>query len=201
VDRARLEAFSDGVLAVAITLLVLDLPNAVPGRGSLADQWASDWPSFLAYLVSFLVIGVIWLNHHAVFKDIGRVDRPIQVMNLLLLLFATTIPFSTRSLSTFLLAGASDARLAGAVYGLVIEGVALTFGAICAWSWRAQLFQAHVSAAHARRAVAKFGIGSLVILGAIGAALVDPPLALAIHGGIAIFYTLDQPPGRTTNSH
>jgi uncharacterized membrane protein len=192
-DRARVEAFSDGVLAVAITLLVLDLPNAVPGGDSLADQWLTSWPAFAAYAVSFLVIGVIWLNHHAVFRDISRVDRTLLVLNLLLLLFVTTIPFSARSLATYLLVGGADARLAAVTYGLVIEGVALSFTAVCVWAWRQRLFHAHVTAIQARSAIVRFGGGSIVILGAVGAALISAPLSLAIHGGLALFYAFDQP--------
>ena len=74
-DRSRLEAFSDGVIAVAITLLALDLTVAGPGHGKLAHQLGEHWPAFLAYLISFFTIGIIWVNHHAVFDRL----RPCQV--------------------------------------------------------------------------------------------------------------------------
>ena len=192
--RTRLEAFSDGVLAVAITLLVLDLPNEVPGRDSLLDQWIGNWPAFAAYAVSFLVIGVVWLNHHAVFGGVARVDRVILVLNLLLLLFVTTIPFSAKNLASYLLTGDADARIAAAAYGLVIEGVALSFTAICAWGFRAQLLESHLDSAYARRRVRRFGVGSIVILGAVAVALVSAPFSLAIHAAIAVFYTVDRAP-------
>src|SRR6201992_2175879 len=91
--KGRVEAFSDGVLAVAITLLVLDLHVDTGGSESLAHQLGDKWPSFAAYVVSFFVIGVIWVNHHALFSLIASVDRTLLFYNLLLLMFVTTIPF------------------------------------------------------------------------------------------------------------
>src|SRR6266566_7316784 len=87
-DSARLEALSDGVMAIAITLLVLDL--RVPARdtlsdGDLASALGRQWPSYLAYVVSFLVIGIIWTNHHAMFGLVRQVDRGVLFANLLLL--------------------------------------------------------------------------------------------------------------------
>jgi len=74
-ERDRLEAFSDGVIAVAITLLALDLVIAGPGHGSLVKQLGDHWPSFVAYLISFFTIGIIWVNHHDLVKNIAHVDR------------------------------------------------------------------------------------------------------------------------------
>src|SRR6185437_983777 len=95
-DRSRLEAFSDGVFAVAITLLALDLAVAGPeGHGPLAEQLYHKWPAFLAYLISFFMIGIIWVNHHALVRQITKVDRTLLFLNLVLLLFVVLIPFST----------------------------------------------------------------------------------------------------------
>jgi uncharacterized membrane protein len=111
----RLEAFSDGVFAIAITLLVLDL--AVPPREhapdgeSLASALGHQWPSYFAYLVSFLVIGIIWVNHHAVFDRVRLVDRPVMFVNLALLLVVSAIPFPTHLLAEYLTAG-SDSHVA-----------------------------------------------------------------------------------------
>ena len=79
---ARLEAFSDGVFAVAITLLALDLAVAGPGHGSLAHQLADHWPSFVAYVVSFFVVGITWVNHHALVDTFVKVDRKLLFLNL-----------------------------------------------------------------------------------------------------------------------
>ena len=104
IGKQRLEAFSDGVLAVAVTLLVLDLHADPASLDSLAAQLRQEWPSFAAYLVSFFIVGVIWINHHALFALMARVDRLLMFYNLLLLLFVTTIPFTTSTLASWLVA-------------------------------------------------------------------------------------------------
>src|SRR6185369_4800250 len=103
-ETTRTEAFSDAVIAIAITLLVLDLH--VPVRQTLTEPLtkalAHEWPSYAAYVTSFLVIGIIWVNHHAVFELIGRIDRTALFLNLLLLMTVVTIPYTTHLLATYL---------------------------------------------------------------------------------------------------
>jgi uncharacterized membrane protein len=128
----RLEAFSDGVFAIAITLLVLDL--AVPARdqlhgGGLGAALAHQWPSYFAYLVSFLVIGIIWVNHHTMFSKVNLVDRPVLFANLALLLVVSVIPFPTRLLAEYLTAG-SDAHTAAAVYSCAMLAVGLAYSVL-----------------------------------------------------------------------
>jgi len=91
-DSARVEAFSDGVFAIAITLLVLEIkvPAARTGLG-LWHALGDEWPSYAAYVVSFLVIGVMWVNHHTVFSYIARVDRTLMFLNLLVLLVVAAL--------------------------------------------------------------------------------------------------------------
>ena len=85
----RLEAFSDGVFAVAATLLVLNLGSAAAARSR--TQLGAQWPNYATYVVSFMTIGIIWLNHHAQFHRIAAADRTLMVINLLLLMFVTLI--------------------------------------------------------------------------------------------------------------
>src|SRR5215475_5101237 len=122
-ETGRVEAFSDGVLAIAVTLLVLDL--RVPARdalhgGSLAGALGHEWPSYAAYVTSFLIIGIIWVNHHGVFQLIGRVDRITLFLNLMLLMTVVAIPFTTSLLSEYLRAGGPSARTAALVYSAVM---------------------------------------------------------------------------------
>jgi uncharacterized membrane protein len=114
-ERGRLEAFSDGVFAVAITLLVIDLAIPEPGHVALGRQLARHWPSFAAYGVSFLTIGIIWVNHHALFRNIAAVDRVMLFLNLLLLFFVVTIPFATATVAAYLRSTGADASLAAAI--------------------------------------------------------------------------------------
>ena len=112
-SKARLEAFSDGVFAVAITLLVIEI--AVPGEhGDLAHQVGQLWPSFAGYLVSFATIGIIWVNHHTMVTRFERLDRTVLFLNLNLLLWVVLIPWSTALIAEHLRDTGSDEHFAAA---------------------------------------------------------------------------------------
>src|SRR3954447_20267997 len=81
----RLEAFSDGVLAIVITLLILDVKVPARATGHLSHELVRMWPHYAAYLLSFLVVGIIWLNHHAVVQLLARTNHAVLILNLLLL--------------------------------------------------------------------------------------------------------------------
>jgi uncharacterized membrane protein len=190
----RVEAFSDGVLAIAITLLVLDL--RVPARdtlqGSLAEALAREWPSYAAYVTSFLVIGIIWINHHAVFQLIDQVDRMLLFVNLLLLMSVAAIPFTTSLLAEYLTAG-RDARTAAAVYSGVMLAMAVAFSAIYARAARHPgLLRDGVDPVAARASILRFSAGTLVYLVTVGVAFVSAPLCLALHFTIAVYYSFQR---------
>src|SRR4051812_6195000 len=84
-SKQRLEALSDGVIAIAITLLILEIDVPEGAGEDLPHQLAEQWPSYVSYVVSFFVIGVIWLNHHALLAHLGRADRKLMALNLVLL--------------------------------------------------------------------------------------------------------------------
>ena len=137
-NRARLEAFSDGVFAVAITLLALNLAVKGPGLGhpSLAHQLADQWPGYVAYLISFFTIGIIWVNHHAMVSNVVRVTRTLLFLNLVLLLFVVLVPVATGTVGAYLAHGGDgfDAKLAVAVYGIVLVGMSVGFSSMLEWS-------------------------------------------------------------------
>jgi uncharacterized membrane protein len=191
VSTGRLEAFSDGVFAVAITLLVLDLRVAGPGKGSLVHQLGGQWPAFAAYLISFLVIGIIWVNHHTLMRSLVAVDRTLLFLNLGLLMFVTVIPFPTSLVAQYLRAGGWDAKVATALYGAVMEGMSLAFAGVFVWAGRHEELLG-VDAERHRSAFRQFGIGSLVYLGTIAVAFLSPAGALAAHFLIAAFYVVDR---------
>jgi uncharacterized membrane protein len=112
----RVEAFSDAVIAIAITLLVVELPFDEVGKGDLAQALADRWPAFGAYLLSFVGLGIMWLHHHAMFGALARVDRPLVLLNLLLLLAAAFLPFPTSLVGDYLTRGGEDAHVAVALY-------------------------------------------------------------------------------------
>lgn len=118
ISTGRLEAFSDGVFAIAITLLVLDI-NLPNGNGPLIDRLAHQWPALGAYAVSFLIIGMVWMNHHSMLFFIRRVDRPLMLFNLLLLMNVSFIPFPTHVLAEAMSTGHGE-RTAAVFYGLTL---------------------------------------------------------------------------------
>jgi uncharacterized membrane protein len=194
-DKSRLEAFSDGVFAVAITLLALDLAVAGPGHGTLARQLGDRWPSYAAYVVSFFVIGITWVNHHALFKSLATIDRLLMFLNLTLLLFIVAIPFGTATMAAYLRSGGADAHLAAALYAAVLEGMALSFSAIFVWSTRAEGRRHEpLPPGGTRAAIVRFTIGSIVYLVAAAVAFVSAPATLAIIALMAVYYMFEQAP-------
>jgi uncharacterized membrane protein len=101
-STSRLEAFSDGVFAIAATLLVLEIGVDSTHGSDLGDELLHIWPSYLAYATSFLIIGIIWINHHHCVSLMSRVDRPFLFINLLLLLTVSFIPFPTKLVAQYL---------------------------------------------------------------------------------------------------
>ena len=193
-STTRVEAFSDGVLAIAITLLVLDL--RVPLRDelhtSLAHALARQWPSYAAYVTSFLIIGIIWVNHHAVFGYLGAADRMLLFLNLVLLMFVAAIPFTTSLFAEYLTAG-RDAHTAAVVYSGVMLAMAVAFSCLYAWAAsHPRLLREGVDPAAARASVVRFSAGTVVYLATIGVALISAPLCLAVHFVIALYYSFQQ---------
>src|SRR5262245_58081633 len=129
--KNRLEAFSDGVFAIAITLLVIEIrpPELAEGESLARGLWEL-WPNYVGYLLSFFVLGVMWLNHHRIFVPARRVDGIVLVLHLNLLLWAVLIPFPTAVVADFLREGGSDAKTAVALYGGVVLLAALSFTAL-----------------------------------------------------------------------
>jgi len=125
-----LEAFSDGVFAIAITLLVLEF-GVDTATHDLGSQLLHIWPSYLAYVTSFLTIGVIWVNHHALFDFVGRVDRALLFLNSLLLMVVAFTPFPTRLIAGFLRQGGNEETAALAVES---ADAAPTADALAGWS-------------------------------------------------------------------
>jgi uncharacterized membrane protein len=116
----RVEAFSDGVFAIAITLLVLDLKIA-PGEVShLWSALAGDWPSYLAFVTSFLTIGAVWLTHHSLFVRLRFVDPALMRLNIVLLMVVSLLPFPTALVADAIDVSRDSERAAVVVYGLVL---------------------------------------------------------------------------------
>jgi uncharacterized membrane protein len=195
---SRLEAFSDGVFAIAITLLVLDLHVPLhrdTPQGELGGHLLDLWPNYASYAVSFLIIGIIWVNHHAMFHHIDRVDRPLLFLNLLLLLFVVAIPFPTGMMAEYVREGGANSHVAAAAYSATMFGMAISFGAMWLWAVRGRsLLGDRIDLAAARSTIARFTAGNVVYLILIGLAFVSAPLTLGLHFLLALYYVFNQLP-------
>lgn len=190
-ETGRVEAFSDAVLAIVITLLVLDLQPPEHRPGQLLTALLDQWPTYLAYLTSFLYVGVVWLNHEAAFNRISEMDRGLHWANLAILLTTSLLPFPTAVIADAVEAGDSaDVRAAVGLYALV--GVLLCVS----WWWFFHYLGRHPELTkedvHDRfflreRIRALVGMLLYAAAGVIGG-LVAPPLALVAFFALAVFY-------------
>jgi uncharacterized membrane protein len=182
----RLEAFSDAVFAVAITLLVLEL--SVPVGDDLWHELKDEWPSFAAFFVSFWVIGIIWVNHHAVIDHIARADRGVLYLNLLLLMTVVFIPFSTALLAEHLKSGA-DEEVAAAVYSGAFLAMAISYGLL--WTYitnRREHLGVKLTDEEIRRTTVTFLIGNPFYALAVVVSFISPAVVLVINGLLAVYY-------------
>jgi uncharacterized membrane protein len=164
-DLGRIAGFTDGVMAVAITLLVLNLEVPDVPAGELDERLVDLIPSVLAYLLSFALIGRFWVIHHHLFETLHRFDGTLMVLNLLFLSAIAIVPFSTDLYDKY-----TDEPLAVAVFGLVMSLAAVTHWSMTAYTLRRGL----VRDKH-RESTAPFG--SPVALGFTGIFLLSVPVA------------------------
>src|SRR3954469_6230550 len=172
----RLEAFSDGVFAIAITLLVLEIDVPTDSGDGLAHALAEQWPSYLAYVVSFLVVGIIWMNHHAVIDHLRAADRPLMGLNLFLLLWVGLIPWPTKLVAEYMREGGSGEQTAALAYAGTMTMMGLAFGLL--WTYAARdrrLLATDLSDAEIKRRSHRFTVGTPIYAVSIVVALFSAP--------------------------
>jgi uncharacterized membrane protein len=190
VSTSRLESFSDGVIAVAITLLVLNI--AVPTHAlHLGHDLAKQWPVYVAYVTSFITIGIIWINHHVMIGRLARADHSILMLNLLLLLTIGVIPFGTSLMARYLNAGHGD-KLAAAIYAGVFLLMAVAFASLNRQILlgRPQLLEHALPLDERRRILSRSVSGLLPYVVAVAVAPLSPYATLAICAALGAFYAL-----------
>lgn len=192
-DTGRLEALSDGVFAVAMTLLVLTLhvPPFTPRTGLLTALLA-HWPDYLTYAVSFLTVLIMWTSHHNIFKHIARTDHPFLLLNGLLLLGVTVVPFPTALLAAYIQHPEHhDQTVAAVVYGGVFAVIALLFNLLWWYAVRHnRLLEPDADPQAVRTITQQYALGPPIYLASVVVALFSAQASLAIDMSLTAFYVL-----------
>ena len=195
-SKSRVETLSDGIFAIAITLLVLTIPQPDNYR-HLGHELARRWPSLAAYVVSFGIIGIMWLNHHSIFSRFERVDRGAFYLNLTLLLTIVFIPYPTGILGEALQRG-EGARVAAVAYSITMTVNGSAWAALWIYaSHRRRLLEPGFPESERVIATFLFTIGNVVYLASIGVALLNAYACLAFHALLALYYSFEPIARRT----
>ena len=187
-DTIRLVAFSDGVFAITITLLVLEIRPPTDDQ-NLLHGLVALWPSYLAYAVTFLFVGQVWANHHVMFDHIRAADRVVLLLNSLLLMIVAFLPFATSVLADALRSGHGE-RTAVAFYGIAFDVTALTFNAVWQYARRHRMLSDALSSAGATAISRRFELAlAWLATGALVGAVL-PVLGVAVIVAFNAYYWL-----------
>jgi uncharacterized membrane protein len=190
-ETGRVEAFSDGIFAIAMTLLVLDLkvPRDLAAPDGLLPALSRQWPTFAAYLTSFATILVMWVNHHRLFSHIRRINGAFLFLNGLLLLFVTFVPFPTALVSEYL--RRPEARTAAAIYAGTYFALAIVFNLL--WRYAAggmRLLDHRTRRADVEAITRQYAFGPALYFAAFVLAFWSVPASLCLCMGLAVFFAL-----------
>lgn len=187
----RLHALIDGVFAIAVTLLVLDLPKPLHSS-RLVHDLLNQWPSYVAYLVSFVTIGILWIEHHGMMSAVRSIDRRFLERTLSFLLFISIIPWPTALAANYAEQGFTEARAAAVLYASTMLMMGLSF----AWGWRYLSLHPDLVVEPARSAfplgTRRALLGGLVYLVAIAVAFLSPIASFGIDAIVAVYFALSR---------
>jgi TMEM175 potassium channel family protein len=186
VASGRVEAFSDGVFAIAITLLILTVTP--PTHGELGHELLRLWPSYVAYAVSFLTIGIIWVNHHAIFRLFAGVDRTMLFLNVFFLMVVAFIPFPTEVVADNVRDPGSR-KAAALLYGCNM--ILLAIGFVVLWVYGSgRLLREDSDRREVAGITRSFIPGISVYAAGTLLAFVSPIASLVVFAALAGFYVL-----------
>ena len=194
-DTTRLETFSDGVIAIAITLLVLEITvPTIAHDKSLGHELLKEWPSYLGYAVSFLTLGTMWINHHNRFREIVRADQGLLSINTLLLMAMAFLPFSTALVADYVTGSPEQQLTASAIYTGTTLAIAVLFNVLLRYaSSDHRLLDDRVSDARLRSTTRRYNAGVLIYSVAFILSFVWFPAALGICAIMAVVFLLPEP--------
>jgi len=187
-ETGRIEAFSDGVFAIAITLLILEIKIPGVNDGNLSTQLARQWPSYLSFTISFAFIGIMWINHHQLFTRIRHSDHALLILNLLLLFGVCVVPFPTAVLAAHL--GHGDQRAAAVLYNATYVFVALCFNLMWRYASSQKLLDPETTESGVERISRLYSLVPLVYVICLGLAFVNVTASLALNGALACVFAL-----------
>jgi len=190
-STARLETFADGVFAIAATLLILNVDaQVVRDAPNLGERLVHIWPSYAAYATSFLVIGIIWVNHHQMFKLFARTNYPFLMFNVLFLMVLSFIPFPT-ALVADALQVREGLRTATFVYGGTMFAMAVMFNVVWLYAAKDRRLLVHgVSDEAIVRGTRSYRLGPTLYLVITLLALLSPYISLALFAAFALYWLL-----------
>jgi len=188
-NKSRFEAFTDGVFAFAITVLILGIAlpafHAPPSEGELSRALLELWPNFLAYILSFAVIGIMWQNHHALFRLVTHVDRMTVFLNLALLAGTVFIPFATSTLGAY-----PTMRPAAFLYGVTLTWTAVAYNLLLAHLTRSGAFAQQVDAKTIRATTIAYRVGVAIYIVATLTSLLAPAVSFGLYLIVAGYYLI-----------
>ncbi|MGC2696864.1 MAG: TMEM175 family protein [Candidatus Angelobacter sp.] len=197
-ETARIEAFSDGVFAIAITLLILEIKIPRQDQGHLIAALLRQWPSYLAFFLSFAYIGVMWINHHRMFTSIKRSNDALLVLNLILLFGVTVVPFPTAVLAENL--GGPNQRTAALVYNATFIGIALAFNLLWRYAVARHMLHEHALSTAASISI-HYAAGPFMYLACLVTALYNVRASIVANTALALFFALPPSLIRRRTSH
>jgi uncharacterized membrane protein len=188
-ETGRVEAFSDGVFAIAVTLLILAVGvDQARASGSLSHQLIHLWPAYIAYLVSFVTVGIMWINHHDLFRHFAGADRILLLLNTLLLMSISFTPFPTRVVAEFAHTE-SDRRAAALLYGINFTVTAILFFAVWMYGSR-RLLRPDADPREVSGITRSYLPGTPLYATATLIAFASPIASLIMFAAIALFYAI-----------
>ena len=187
-ETSRIEAFSDGVFAIAITLLILEvkIPPAA-GPGTLWTALLQQWPFYAAFLLSFSFIGVMWMNHHRLFTHIQRTDDGLILLNLILLMGVTVVPFPTAILALHF---NSDGRTAAALYNATYIVIAIAFNLLWRYALRHELLDYKVESYATISITTQYSVGPIMYILSFLLAFYSPVASMVMNGLLGIYFAI-----------
>ena len=199
-DTGRIEAFSDGVFAIAITLLIIEIAvphlDQEPPGTTLPEALVGLWPSYLGYVISFLQIGVIWANHHNRFRFIERSDHGLLFLNILFLMCVAFIPFPTALLAEYLERTASERETAGVIYAGTLAVTAVFFTLLWLYAAANRLVDRNLDPSLVRAMTRRYLLGTVAYLLVFVLAYVNVAASLILLVILALLFVLPEPGDR-----